>query len=469
MTQDTAAPPYRPAARAGLSPWLTEARALAVLAGPLIVTQLAQMAVMTTDVLLLGRLSTEALAAGAVGNTIYYFAWLIGTGPAFAVSPMVAHILGARPNDRAGVRATVRMALWGSALISPPLMLLMLFGEPILLRLGQTPQVARDAGLFVALLCLGLPFNLGFQVLRNLVTALGRPNSALWVMAGMIAVNGGLAWLLIFGHLGLPALGLAGAGLATAISAMLSFAAMLALVLTLPELRKHRILRRAHRPVWPRFAEVFRLGVPIGLTLMLEAMLFNTMTLLTGTFGTAPLAAHQIALNFASVTFMIPLGVGLASTVRVGLATGAGDRPAARRSGLTAMAMAILTIIPSGLVMAFAGREVAGLYVSADDAEAAQVIVLATRFLLVAAAFQLFDALQVVGNLSLRGLKDAHAPMVVAGLSYWAAGAPVCVWLGVGLDMGGFGVWIGLAFGLAVAAVLMCGRFIVLTRPGRAA
>ncbi len=467
MTQDTtlgyAATAPRPRTP-GLAPWLAEARALSVLAGPLIVTQLAQMAVMTTDVVLLGRLSTEALAAAAVGNTIYYFAWLLGTGPAFAVSPMVAQTLGARPNDRAAIRATVRMALWASALISPPMMLLMLFGEPILLALGQTPEVAKNAGAFVAMLCLGLPFTLGFNVLRNFVTALGRPNSALWVMAGMIVVNGGLAWMLIFGEFGLPALGLVGAGLATAISSALSFVAMLALVLTLPELRRHRILRRAHRPSWPKLTEVFRLGVPMGLTLMLEAMLFNTMTLLVGTFGTAPLAAHQIALNFASVTFMLPLGVAMASTVRVGLAAGAGDMAAARLSGLTAMALAVLTIIPSGLIMAFAGREVADLYLSARDAEATQVLAFAGQFLLIAAAFQLFDGLQVVGNLSLRGLKDARAPMVLAGLSYWAVGAPTCILLGVVMGLQGLGVWIGLAFGLAVAAALMCGRFVWLAR-----
>jgi MATE family multidrug resistance protein len=451
------------------SPWLAETRALLILAGPLIVTQLAQMAVMTTDVVLLGRLSTEALAAAAIGNTVYYFAWLIGSGPAFAVAPVISQMLGANPNARAGVRTTTRMALWSMVLISPPLILIMLQTEPILRTLGQDPALAADAGRFVAMLCFGLPFTLGFQVLRNYATALDRPNAALWVMAAMIGFNGVLAWALIFGRLGLPALGLVGAGIATAISSAFSFFAMLALVLTLPALRKHRILRRFHRPVWPRLSELFRLGVPIGLTLLFEAMLFNTMTLLVGTFGAGPLAAHQIALNFASVTFMVPLGIALAATVRVGRFAGAGDAEGARRAGFTAMLVATVSILGFGVLMAFNGEWIAGLYISGRTPADLEVIALAGSFLVVAAAFQLFDALQVVGALSLRGLKDARAPMFLAAGSYWLAGAPMCVFLGVGLGMQGMGVWIGLAFGLAVAAVAMCGRFALLTRRGKLA
>jgi MATE family multidrug resistance protein len=354
-------------------------------------------------------------------------------------------------------------------LISPPLILIMLQTEVILRTLGQEPALAADAGRFVAMLCFGLPFTLGFQVLRNYATALDRPNAALWVMAAMIGVNGVLAWALIFGELGLPALGLTGAGIATAISSAFSFFAMLGLILALPDLRKHRILRRFHRPVWPRLSELFRLGVPIGLTLMFEAMLFNTMTLLVGTFGARPLAAHQIALNFASVTFMVPLGIALAATVRVGRFAGAGDAEGARRAGFTAMIVATISILGFGVLMAFNGDWIASLYVSGRTPADLEVIALAGVFLQVAAAFQLFDALQVVGALSLRGLKDARAPMFLAAGSYWLAGAPMCVFLGVGLGLQGLGVWIGLAFGLAVAAAAMCGRFALLTRRGRLA
>jgi multidrug resistance protein, MATE family len=446
------------------SPWLIEARALVRLAAPLAVTQLAQMAVLTTDVVLLGRLSTHALAAAAVGNVVYYFAWLLGSGPAMAVSPMIAQLLGARPRDRAGVRAIVRMGLWAAVLLSGPLIGLMLFAEPILLRLGQTPQLSADAGVFVAMLCFGLPFALGFNVLRNFATSVGRPNAPLWVMLSSIVWNLVVGWALIFGHLGAPKLGIMGAGIATASSAAYAFVLLLVLILVRPELKAYRILRRFGRPHWPQFVELFRLGVPIGVTLLFEAMLFNSMTLVVGTFGEAQLAAHQIALNFASVTFMVPLGVAMAATVRVGLAAGAGDLAGARRAGLTAMAMAMGFISLCALLMAVAGEQIASLYVPAGG-ENAEVIRLAALFLLVAAVFQVFDAAQVVGALSLRGLKDARWPMILAGGSYWLAGAPVCVALGVGLGMQGLGVWIGLAFGLAVAALAMLTRFHLLTRP----
>lgn len=449
------------------TPWLTEAKALARLAGPLALTQLAQMAVLTTDVILLGRLSTHALAAAAIGNVIYYFAWLVGGGPAMAVSPMIAQLLGARPRDRAGVRAIVRMGLWAVLALSLPLALLLLAAEPILLRLGQEPDLARDAGLFVGVLCFGLPFALGFNVLRNFATSVGLPNAPLWVMLAAIAWNGLMGWALIFGHFGLPALGIVGAGLATSSSSAFSFLALLILVVVTPKLSAYRVLRRAHRPHWPHLGELFRLGVPIGITLLFEAMLFNAMTLVVGTFGEAQLAAHQIALNFASVTFMVPLGVAMAATVRVGLAAGAGDLAGARRSGQTALVLSIAFISLCALLMATAGEFIAGLYVSGRGPADLEVIRLAGTFLMMAAVFQVFDASQVVGALALRGLKDARWPMFLAGGSYWLAGAPVCVGLGVGLGLEGLGVWIGLAFGLMVAALAMGVRFHLLTRPGR--
>jgi len=452
------------ATRPAPAAWWAETRATLRLAGPLVATQLAQMAVLTTDIVLLGRLSTEALAAAAIGNAVYYFAWLIGCGPANAVAPVIAHLLGARPKDRAGVRAVVRMGLWGAVLVSAPLMLMLSATQAILAHLGQEPVLAAGAGRFVALLCFGLPFSVGFRVLSNFATALGRPAASLWVMLGTILFNGVAGWVLIFGKFGAPALGLAGAGLASTLSAVFSFVAIAALIQADPKLRIYRPWRRLLRPALKPLAELFRLGVPIGLTMLFEAMLFNVMTLVMGTFGAQPLAAHQIALNFASVTFMVPLGVALAATVRVGRFAGAGDMVGARRAGFVAMAVAVAAVMVSGLAMTFAGHQIASLYVADRGPDDMEVIALAASFLLVAAAFQVVDALQVVAALSLRGLKDARAPMIIAAASYWLAGAPMCIWLGVGRGMQGMGIWIGLAFGLGVAAVAMCARFHLLTR-----
>ena len=203
--------------------------------------------------------------------------------------------------------------------------------------------------------------------------------------------------------------------------------------------------------------------MPIGLTMIFEAMLFNAATLIMGTFGTASVAAHQIALNVPSLTFMVPLGIGMAATVRVGLAAGAGDGAGVRRAGYTAMLMGVGFMSLTSIIIWAFPRQIAELYF-ADVAKNADVIVLAVVFLHMAAVFQIVDGLQVVGALSLRGLKDARAPMWIAGASYWLAGFPVCIWLAFGLHMKGLGIWIGLAFALLVAAVAMCWRFYYLSR-----
>jgi MATE family multidrug resistance protein len=460
----TPAPAIPPAARPRA--WTVEARALAMLAAPLIITQLAQMATMTTDVFLLGRLSQTALAAAAIGNTVFYFAWLVGGGPASAVSPMIAHILGARERDRAGVRGSLRMGLWAIAITSAPMMLVMWETRPILLALGQAPALAAQASLFVRALTFGLPFALGFLVLRNFANALGRPRAPMWVMGATIAWNALAGYALIFGHFGAPRLGIVGSGIATASSALFSFLAMLLVIQLTPAMRRYRLFRRFTRPVRARLAEVFRLGMPIGMTMIFEAMMFNCMTLVMGRFGTASLAAHQIALNFASITFMVPLGLGMASTVRVGLAMGAGDPARARQAGLTAMALSVAFMIPCGLIMVLFGSRIAGLYLGGRTGADAAVIAMAGLFMKAAAAFQVFDALQVVGAQSLRGLKDARMPMILAGASYWLVGIPTCLLLGLVLDMRGLGIWIGFVVALGVAALLLCLRFQRLTRTG---
>ena len=466
-------PAPRPAAtwRDRARPWRIELAALARLAAPLVLSQIAQMTIMTTDVVMLGRLSTHALAAAALGNTVYYFCWLLATGPAQAVGPMIAQSVGAHGAEairlRPAVRSTVRMGLWMAAMTTVPLAAILLFTAPILRTLGQEASLAVDAGIFTAGLTIGLPFTIGFQVLRNYSAALERTNEGLWVMLLSIVWNAVADYALIFGHFGLPRLGIVGAGLATSSSAIFACLALLGFVLASPKLKPFRILKRPHRTKPAILSELFRLGAPIGLTMTLEAMLFNCATLVVGTFGGNPLAAHQIALNVASFTFMAPLGVAMATTIRVGQFAGAGDYEAARRAGFTAMAFGLFLASLSASAMLFAGRAIAGLDIAGRGPEDLAVLSLAAQFLIVAAAFQLADALQVVANLALRGMKDARAPMVIAAASYWLVGAPACLALGILLHMQGLGVWIGLAIGLGVAAVLLTARFISLTREAK--
>jgi MATE family multidrug resistance protein len=451
-----------------LSAWTAEARELMRLAVPMAATQLAQMIILATDTVMLGHFSKEALAAGAIGNTVFFFIWLLGTGPVSAVSPMIAHVVGrhaasGKARDRREVRLVVRMGLWSVGLMTPPLLIALFFTREILLVLQQEPKLAADAGIYTAALAFGLPCSLAFQVLRNFSTSLSRPVPPMVVMGLAILFNALGDYCLIFGHLGLPRLGLVGAGLASASSNLFTLVAMAVIVLRMRELKAYHLLHRFLRPHWRSLVELFHLGLPIGVTMLFEVALFNAATLAMGTFGIAALAAHQIAITIPSLTFMIPLGIGLAGTVRVGLAAGAGDMYGARRAGFTAMALGGIFMACAALVLLLFPHSIAQLWLP-DSADNRDVLALAVVFLHVAAAFQLMDGLQVTASMSLRGLKDARGPMWVAGASYWLAGAPMCALLGFGLGMRGLGIWLGLAFGLLVAAVLLTARFAILSK-----
>lgn len=460
--KDRSGPPAA-GTRFDLAAWLNEGRALARLGLPLVVTQLAQMAMPTTDVLMIGALGQAPLAAAALGNTLYVFAWLAGYGPASAVAPVVAHILGAHPSDRARVRAAVRMGLWSVLLIAPLLCAVLAFGKTILLGIGQSPELAQEAAPYIYLLAAGIPFLLGYNVLRNFSTALSHPRAPLVVMGIAVLLNGLCDYAFIFGHFGMPRLGLIGAAVATTSANIFSFVAMAGLVTFAPAFRRYRIWRRFHRPVWPRLIETYHLGASIGLTVIFEVTLFLVAMLLMGSFGTAAIAANQIAINVPSITFMVPLGLATAATVRVGLAAGAGDQAAVRRAGFAAVLLAVLFMAGCGIVIALFPRAIVGLYIAVNEPANEEVVRLAISFLYIAAAFQIFDAVQVTAACALRGLKDARMPAVLAGGSYWLVGLPVALLLGFGAGWQGFGIWIGLAASLGVAAATMLARFAYLS------
>jgi len=447
----------------GLDAWIAEARELLKLAGPLALTQLAQMAINVTDTLMLGRYSKEALAGAVLGNTLFYFTWIFASGPTAAVAPLIAHALGADPNDYRNVRLVTRMGFWAVLILSVPLVVFLMFAKSILLALGQDPVLADAASKFVVPLSLGLPFSLCFQVLRSYATALSRPTAPLVVMLVTIVFNAIGDYILIFGHFGAPRLGLMGSGLASACSLLFSFVLLTIVVRSKPTLARYHVFRKAWQPDWSRLAEIYRLGMPIGVTMLFEATLFFSANFIMGTFGVAAVAAHAIAMSVPSVTFMVPLGVGMAATVRVGLAAGARDGEAVRRAGYSALIVATAFMsVCTILIFAFP-FDIASLYLPAIPANI-PVLLLAVSYLYWAAAFQVFDGLQVVAALSLRGLKDARMPMWLAGASYWLIGFPTCLWLGKGLHMQGVGVWIGLAVALFAAAMLMCWRFWYLSR-----
>jgi len=451
---------------AGFSPWRIELRATIALALPLIGTQLAQISTMTVDVVLLGRLSAEALAAGALGANIVYVLITFTLGVLMAVSPMIAQARGRKLHSVREVRRSVRQGFWAVVAVGVPCMVVIWHTEQILLALGQHPANAAAAAGYARAMLWGFLPAAGFMLLRFFVAALGRPNAGLVVMLLAVVLNAVLAWGLIFGRFGLPALGVVGAGLATSVANGFSFAVLLGFVLVDRRLRRFYILGRLWRTDWHRLGELFRVGLPIGCILLLEVGLFSAAVQLMGLLGTAEIAAHQIALQCAAIAFMVPLGIGQAATVRVGLAAGARDAAAVKRAGWVALGLGVAFMSTTALLMWIVPQALVGLFLDLERPENTPVVILAVAFLGLAALFQVFDGVQTIALGALRGLKDTRVPAMLAAAGYWLVGFPTSALLAFRAGMGGVGVWWGLALGLAVVAVLALVRFMRRERLG---
>jgi MATE family multidrug resistance protein len=460
------------AAAPAASPWRAELRATLALSLPLIGTQLAQIAILTTDVLLMGWLGTAALAAGALASNIYLALWVFGVGVLTATAPMMAQAIGRKRHAVRDVRRTVRQSLWMCVAIGAPTMIVVWHTEPVLLLLGQDPANAAPAQEYARALMWGLIPALWYMALRQFVAALQRPRAALLVQVATLVLNATLAYGLMFGAPvlpgggGLPALGLIGAGIATSIANTASAVLLLAFILIDRRFRRFQILGRLWRPDFHRFAEIFRLGIPIAATFVMEVAAFSGAVYLMGLIGTPELAAHQIAIQCAATTFMVPLAIGQAATVRVGLHAGARDSEGVRRAGWAALAIGVAFMGVMAVAMAFGRWPLVGLFLDVHHVENVRTAELAAAYLAIAALFQIFDGGQAVGMGVLRGLKDTRVPMIIAGVGYWLIGLPVgaaAAWL---LGWGGVGVWVGLAVGLALVAGLAIGRFAARERLG---
>jgi MATE family multidrug resistance protein len=379
---------------------------------------------------------------------------------------MVAREIGAKKHSVREVRRTVRQGFWAAVAVSLPVWIVLWFAEPILLLLGQEPELAERAGKYLrALQWAFLPF-LFYIVLRSFIAALERPMWGLWAgLAGTLA-NTLLAWCLIFGKLGFPRLELVGAGIATTISCTVMFGVLAVVVSTDRKFRRYHLFGRCWRADWPRFRALWRLGLPIAATLVFEVSIFNAAVFLMGVIGATSVAAHSIAIQIASIAFMVPLGFGQAVTVRVGRAFGAGDQEAIARAGWTAYTMGVGFMGFTACLMLFAPHALIGAFLDRADPQNAEVVELAARFLLFAAIFQIVDGAQVVGAGMLRGLHDTRVPMLFAALGYWGLGLPLGAVLAFPLGLEGAGIWTGLASGLAVVAVLMTARWIMRERLG---
>jgi multidrug resistance protein, MATE family len=440
-------------------PWRMELRAMLALALPMVLTNLAQNAMQTTDVLMMGWLGPRDLAAGTLGFNIYFSPMMFGMGLLLSVSPMIAFEIGRKAHSVRDVRRTVRQGLWIGIMVAIPIMLLLYNGEHILVAMGQDPELAAAAASYLrAMMWAVIPFY-GYMVLRSFVAALERPAWALGTMLVAVVFNAFANWVLMFGNLGFPRLGIMGAGIATALSSTLMFATLALVVMVHRRFRRYRLFGRFWRADWPRFREMIRLGLPIAGIIVFETSLFGAAGLLMGLIDANSLAAHAVALQIASLAFMVPMGIGQAATVRVGRADGAGNRDGVTRAGWTAWLLGVSFMSLTALLMILVPELLVSAFIDISDPANQAVVQLAVGFLALAALFQIVDGAQAVSAGMLRGLRDTTTPMVYAALGYWGVGMPVAIGLAFGLGMDGRGIWLGLVAGLAVVAVLLLVRW----------
>ena len=433
-----------------------ETRATLALAVPLATANLSQMAMSVTDTVMVGKLGAVPLAAVALGGGFYFTSVVICLGVLTAVAPLAAYSIGAGEPAAAGRIARSGLVL--AALLSLPVAAAMLFAHRLLDTIGYDAALAGEVGRFLHAICWGAPGFLLFAVLRSLLAAVKRTRGVMIVLLLCVPTNAAFNWVLIYGHLGLPPLGLVGSGVASASSQWLMMLGVAGVVWRLRRRDELPPMARAGRAIAADFSRILRLGGPIGGLQALEIGVFVTAAAVVGLFGADTLAAHQIAINYASITFMVPMGLGQAATVRVAAARGAGMLDAARRSAFVALSLGTGFMAVSAIVIWVAPHTIVAAYVAAGDPANRALVVLALRFLFFAGLFQVVDGMQVVAAGALRGYEDTVVPMFFAAFGYWGIGFAGGWALTFPLGLGPIGMWWGFVIGLAVVAGLLTVR-----------
>lgn len=442
-----------PAARSFAADLASTAR----LAAPLVAGQLASVAITVIDTLLAGHHGAATLAAVAVGTAVWSLVILVLIGILLALPPCVAQLDGA--GRRAEIGPLFRQALWLALALGLGLLLFVYYSEWLLVLAGVTPQVRPDALGFLRAVAWGAPALALYFCLRYVSEGIAcTVPTMVFGIAGLL-VLAPLGWALMFGRLGLPEWGARGLGVATALTVWLQVLSFAAYLRWAPRYADLGLFARFDWPQRRPLAELLRVGLPMGWAILMEGGLFVATALLIGRMGAIQVAAHQIAINVASVSFMVPLGIAMATTVRVGHAAGAGDRPAVRAAAAAGLLIVLAAQLLAALVMAFGNDWLVALYT--PDL---RVGALAAQLLLFAAAFQFPDGIQALAGGALRGLKDTRVPALITVLAYWGCGMSVGVGLAFGVGVGVQGMWIGLTAGLSVAAVLLSWRFVRLAR-----
>jgi multidrug resistance protein, MATE family len=446
------------------SVWRTEIADTLKLSWPMALTQLGQIAMMTSDLALLGRLGDHVVAAVALAHTMLFAAFVIGMGVVSAVAPLAAQAFGAR--DPRMVRRSLRVGLWAATLLGVPLSFGQIYGEELLVALGQSPAAAHLASDYLYGLAWCLVPAWWFIAIRGFMGAVNRPEPALWITVAAIPANLLLAYALIYGAFGLPRLELFGAGLATSLVNIGMCAAAVWIAYASGPFKKYQILGRCWRCDWALLGRLFWVGAPISGSFLLEYGVFAAAALLMGWLGTVELAAHQIALQIASIMFMVPFGISMAATVRVGHAAGRVDPAGTRRAGLAALLLAVGFMAAMTLLVGFGREQIPALFLGESATDAGATGRLAATLLLVGASFFIADGIQTVAAGALRGLNDTRVPLLFAAICFWAIGFAACYILGFTLGFGAIGIWIGLSLAVMLYAVLLVWRFHALTKRG---
>jgi len=433
--------------------WGGEMRALLTIGIPMGLAQLVQFSPYIADAVMIGRIGPTEIAAAAIGSVLYFLIWMLASGPIAAVTPLVSQALGRNIAERRDVRRTVRMSVWACFLIFPFIIGLLLLTEPLMIFAGQDPKVAALAQDYVLVLAPGLPFTLAVMSFRNFLAAIGKTIVPFLLVASAAIVNIILNWVLIFGNLGAPELSLLGAGIASSISGIYGYVIFVIYIKWDAKARDFDLFSNLLKPDWERMGELLKIGWPISVTVTFEGMLFNAGVLIAGAVGVIEQAGFQIALSVASTAFMMPYGLSMAGAVRIGLAKGAANTPAARRASTATILSSVLAIGLCALPVAFVPQWVASLYFNMEAADTRPVFEYVVIFLPIAAGFMFFDAVQVACNQLLRGLADVKWPMVITGISYWVIGFPIAFYTALHTNIGAAGIWYGLTAGLIAAFI----------------
>jgi len=436
-----------------------ETRATVRLAAPIAVAQIAQIGMGITDTVLLGALGRDALAAGALGAMVFFVLTTVLQGVLASVAIVIAHARGA--NDETRIAPVLRTGYVIASIMALPLMVMMMYADPILRALQEPPELAALVGPYDQILLWATLPAMWLAVQRSYLTAMSRPQIILYVAVAALLMNGFLNYGLIHGAWGLPEMGYLGSATATAITVWCQMIATSVGIYLMPNLAR---FHRWGALLWRDAREILHLGWPIAITIGVELLLFAAGGLLAGILGTTALAAHQIVLSAASLTFMIPHALNQAANVRVGYHAGAGAFTASRRAGWVAITLGIVSSVIAAAVMLAWPREISLLFLKVSNDGDAQVIDLAVELFFICALFQLVDGLQAIAAGSLRGLKDTRTPMLLAAFSYWGIGFPVAWWLGIHAGHGAPGIWVGLALSLFVAAAMLVTRFWIMSR-----